>query len=780
MGSLTRKKKSSILLTSVSVVLAVAIVMAVNLLSPPVLADDDIEQQKIRRLEILGLDGQDPQIVEAAREALTLYSVDVLPNEENINVSLRLSGIPSYDTYIYPGNRLVVDLRNTINLSVTSVIELEEGDPIRKVRNSQYRVTPSFISRIVLDLGENITPEINSDGDNLVISVGMPDSSLVEVPVEPLEQIAEETEMGAEEADLVETAPVESETISVPAVEVATETPEVESIEPIVEVAVEPAPVVEEMIEPRVEVAAPIEEVEIVEVAEAAIEAPAEPAPVVEEMIEPIVEVAAPIEEVEIVEVAEAAIEAPVEPAPVVVEMPVVVNEPPVAPMPAIVPVPEAVEADPPPAEEQELISLTFRDADLVAVLDIIAKKGNLNILAGKGIAGKVTVRLVDVPLDAAMTAILNVNGYGYIKTGSIIRILPLSEIGEVINTVTKTFSLSYASAKSAQSVLEGFLTANGNIKVDDRTNTLIITDVPGNMDRVVKLIPEIDKRVQQVLIEVLIIDSVLGDDADLGVTWDVFNGNILGDIRDRSPLIDDHTFDPVAGTSNATTAAMDHMSVALPVGANALNLAFGTLLGDINVQAFIEAQVTNSDSKVLASPKILTLNNESAQIEIIEEFPYRDVSETSSGGQLTNITFKEIGTKLEVKPQITNDDHVILYIAPEQNSIAGVTSIGVPIVDTRKAETTLIIKNHQTVVLGGLRESRTVTGVTKVPLLGDLPGIKYIFRSVSSKKRDTELIVFITVHIVESPELLPADELKANELANLPRKPNASIELIR
>ena len=111
---------------------------------------------------------------------------------------------------------------------------------------------------------------------------------------------------------------------------------------------------------------------------------------------------------------------------------------------------------------------------------------------------------------------------------------------------------------------------------------------------------------------------------------------------------------------------------------------------------------------------------------------------------------------------------------------VAGTTETGVPRVDTRKAETTLIIKNHQTVVLGGLRENRTVTGVTKVPLLGDLPGVKYIFRSVSSSKVDTELLIFITVHIVESPELLPEDELKANELANLPRKPNAAIELIR
>ena len=173
MGSLTRKKKSGRLLTAVTVVLAVTVILVVNLYSPSVLADDDLEQRKIRRLEILGMDGQDSAIVDAAREAHTLYSVDVLPNEENVDVVLRLSGMPSYDTYVYPGNRLVVDLRNTINLSPTSVFSLGEEDPIQKVRNSQYRVSPSLIARVVLDLDENVTPEINAEDGNLVISVSI-------------------------------------------------------------------------------------------------------------------------------------------------------------------------------------------------------------------------------------------------------------------------------------------------------------------------------------------------------------------------------------------------------------------------------------------------------------------------------------------------------------------------------------------------------------------------------------------------------------------------------
>jgi type IV pilus assembly protein PilQ len=208
--------------------------------------------------------------------------------------------------------------------------------------------------------------------------------------------------------------------------------------------------------------------------------------------------------------------------------------------------------------------------------------------------------------------------------------------------------------------------------------------------------------------------------------------------------------------------------------------LAVGTMINDYQLSAVINALVETTDSRILANPKILTVDNESASIEIISEFPYNDVTQTSSGGQLSNITFKEIGTKLEVKPQITQDDHVILWIEPEQNSIAGETITGVPIVDTRRAETTLIVQNHQTIVLGGLRENRKTKSMSKVPFLGDLPGLKYIFRSDNTSDEDTELLVFLTVHIVESPPLLASDEIKFDELANMPRKPSATIDLVR
>ncbi|UCD57377.1 MAG: AMIN domain-containing protein, partial [Candidatus Hydrogenedentota bacterium] len=147
MGSLLRKRKSSIILTTI------ATILLAGLLSPPAWAAAGIERQKIRMLEILGLDALDPIVIKTAREAKTLYSVDILPGDESVNVVLKLSDLPTYDSYLYEGNRrLVVDLRNTINISPTSEFSLGEDKPVRGVRNSLYKVKPTPTSRVVLDL----------------------------------------------------------------------------------------------------------------------------------------------------------------------------------------------------------------------------------------------------------------------------------------------------------------------------------------------------------------------------------------------------------------------------------------------------------------------------------------------------------------------------------------------------------------------------------------------------------------------------------------------------
>jgi len=792
MGSLARKNNFILLA-------AVLAMLWTGLFSSPASAATSVEKRKMQLLELLGLDTSDAAVIRTAREAQTLYAVDVMPSGDNINVVLKLSDLPEYDSYLYKKDkrRLVVDLANTINLSPTSVFMLGEEDPIKRVRNSQYRVSPRLISRVVIDLDEDAEPEISSEGNDLVISAPAGKVMLAAVSAEAVEQAepiaepvaseAETTEIISEQAEVDQEDTVPSETVSVSAVEVDTETPETEVIiaqadeAPAVEEAVAPAPVVEEPAEvaeipveatPSYEiVVAEVKEEQPIQVALAEAEIAThqeEPADAVkmevaEETVEPVEKIEealqadpAPEPETIVADVAEEKVEVPM--------MLAMADEPeeaevaaPVAEAPAeVLPVQDVGPITP----EQTLITLTFRDADLNAVLDIIARKGKLNIIAGKDIRGSVTVRLVDVPLDVALDSILNVNGYGYIKSRNIVRIVPLSQLGEEIETATATYTLSYADAAKAKETLKSFLTPNGSIEIDARTNMLIITDVPKNMERVARLIPKIDKRVQQVLIEVLILDSVLTDNADLGVQWTAFN------TKDNS--LDSFGYEDGAG-----------MLFGL-ADSTALNLSFATLLGAVQLEALIQAVVNNGDSRVLANPKLLTLNNETANIEIVTEFPYQERTETGEGGNLVSTSFKEVGTKMAVKPQITHDGHVILRLAPEQSNVVDFDPTNIPIVATRKTATTLIVKDHQTVVVGGLRENSDVVTMKKIPILGDLPLVKYAFRSVSSRKQDTELIVFITVHIVESPALLPGEQIKFDEMGTLPRMPNSAIELIR
>lgn len=857
MGSHVRKKRFSVFLT------AVASALLIGLLSPPTLAGASVDKQKLSMLELLGLDAGDPAVVKSAREANALYSIDVTTGDKDVNVVLELSGTPTYNSYLYrQDRRLVVDLRNTINLVSASNMSVGENDPVKSVRNSQYRVEPSLISRVVLDLQDNAEPEIVSSENKVIITTAKPERPATSKPASEQESNAGQgaefqiSESDATDAESLEQEPESAEEIlstvvQVPVVDVEDKSPDVdvmvartesatdswkfaadkslktqyedikssEDAEEIVEQTVVPAEETETAVNDTAEQAGEtpvVDSPESVETDEAkdaedivSSEEQTEnepeivaalsdnPEPRAEDASQPTAEgveaeasaeenpvqktVLEPVEPGEEAPMMLAAASAEAADAPKTAEQTVPLPETKyVAEQPVAKPEPEkdtieklvqtlaksdvkAEISQDPVVPQEELITLTFRDADLGSVLDILARKGKFNILAGKDVRGVVTVRLVDVPLDVALDSILNVNGYGYIKSDNIIRILPLSQLGEEVETLTETYNLSYASASRVKTTLTSFLTKNGSIETDERTNMIIVTDVPGNMDRIRSLLPQIDRRVQQVLIEVLIVDSVLRDEADLGITWGLLN------TVDRSP--NEQAFG---------VPFQDQININIPIANDAGSLLFGTLMGDFKLDAFIQALVNNTNTQILANPKILTLNNQTASIEIIQEFPYNDVTQTSSGGQLSNITFKEIGTKLDVKPQITHDGHVILEVAPEQNFLAGETITGVPILDTRRAATTLIVKNHQTIVLGGLRLNSKMKRLTKVPLLGDLPGVKYAFRSTTNDKDDSELLLFLTTHIVESPVMTAEDKIKFEELANTPRKPNSQIEIIR
>jgi len=464
-------------------------------------------------------------------------------------------------------------------------------------------------------------------------------------------------------------------------------------------------------------------------------------------------------------------------------------------------------------------VSLNFKDAPLVSVLDILKRKANINLLAGKDVSGKVTAMLDDVPLMKAMELVLRENGYGLVYEEGIYRVVPV-ELAEQMGvaTATETFKLEYAVASEAMMVVKDLVTAKGKVVASDDVNILIVTDDPGNMPRIAEIIQEIDveptivdtmtgtfrlsylealpaaqmlekmiskdvasviadettntivltdtpanfqvisdliavldQKPDQVFIEVLMVDAVLSDGAEFGVEW------IARAIRGPGTNLQEAVFETDLGNIGT-----------LPLDAGIMTL--GVIGGDIDISAKIAAEVSSRDATILADPRILVMNNETAKIEIVSEVPFQEITQSTQGPPVASTEFKDIGVTLDVTPRITHENTIILRVRPEESYISGTTDDGIPIEDSRRADTTVMLADGQTVVVGGLRNISTTDTVTKVPWLGDIPLLGRLFRNTVTNQVNTELLVFLTVHIVKGtpPELTPAERIKYDAMESV------------
>jgi type II secretory pathway component GspD/PulD (secretin) len=196
--------------------------------------------------------------------------------------------------------------------------------------------------------------------------------------------------------------------------------------------------------------------------------------------------------------------------------------------------------------------------------------------------------------------------------------------------------------------------------------------------------------------------------------------------------------------------------------------LSFSSTPGNWNMQGLIDFVETNSDVRILANPKVLVLNNHTAIIDSVEEIPYKELSETSAGGSIGTVSFKDAGIKLEVTPQITDDGYIIMHVKPEQSIQIGTFTIEnseTPVIVKRRADTTLRVRDGQTIIIGGLRKSEPSTVESKIPLLGDLPLIGSLFSNRKTNSVESELGVFITPHIYTDGKLT-SNELKQVEVS--------------
>lgn len=417
-------------------------------------------------------------------------------------------------------------------------------------------------------------------------------------------------------------------------------------------------------------------------------------------------------------------------------------------------------------------ISLVFKDAEITDVLRVIAEFANLNIIAGDEVKGKITIRLLNVPWDQALDIILQSRGLGMVKIGNVVRVAPLAQLQEertkiaeakrslekVQDLVTKLIPINYASAKEISSKVEKLLSDRGSLQFDERTNTLIVKDVPSIVAEAEKLVASLDLQTPQVLISSRIVEVQDNFTRELGIQWGGWSefspryGNPTGLYFPNSiNLFGNVPEMPGAGAQINTGTPMNSFAVNLPaaVGVGSGG-SIGFVFGSINNSAVLDLRLSALESsgrgKIISSPKILTLDNTEAEIKQGISIPYETVSQAG-----TQTTFIDATLSLKVTPHITPDRSVIMKIKVEKNAPneALRSAGGVPSIDKKEAHTEILVKDGETAVIGGIYKVDRSESRSGVPLLSKIPLIGWLFRKTAKTGAKSELLVFITPQIV-------------------------------
>lgn len=409
------------------------------------------------------------------------------------------------------------------------------------------------------------------------------------------------------------------------------------------------------------------------------------------------------------------------------------------------------------PGYTGEKLSLNFQNIEIRSLLQVIADFTNFNIVTSDSVTGSVTLRLKDVPWDQALDIILQSKGLGMRKNGNVLVIAPKDELAakdkldlESRNAIqnleavrTQSFQINYAKAADIASQITAggsgpasarILSNRGSVIAEARTNQLFVTDIPSRLEQVQSLIAKLDIAVRQVLIEARIVEAS-----------DSF-GRSLG-VRLGGQPFNQNTNSSFGGSYNATaagTSAGQFLSVPA-VGQNGFAAAtFAVSLYNAAKTRFLNLEISASEAdgktKIVSSPRVVTADQVKALIEQGTELPYQQA--TSSGA--TSIAFRKANLKLEVTPQITPEGNIILQVDVNKDSVGRETSNGFAI-DTKHIQTQVLVENGGTVVIGGIFEQNDRDNVTKVPFLGDLPGVGNLFKQTTRSATKSELLVFIT-----------------------------------
>jgi type IV pilus assembly protein PilQ len=426
-----------------------------------------------------------------------------------------------------------------------------------------------------------------------------------------------------------------------------------------------------------------------------------------------------------------------------------------------------------------EKLSLNFQNVEVRAVLNVIADFTDLNIITSDTVTGNITLRLKDVPWDQALDIILQTRGLDSRRSGNVIWIAPRDElatreklaleaqqqINDLEQTRTESFQMNYQKAIDVQKLLsdpnQRILSKRGSAVVDARTNTLFVQDVPSRLDEVRKLLAKIDVPVRQVMIEARIVEANETFSRNLGVKLGYLDNRGLRGGTPGSPVGSGARILPSGnylgsgeqtGQATVTSGSFipDTQMVVLPAnglnGFNAGSLSLSIFNSSMERFLYLELSALEADGKgkIISSPRVLTADQVEAVIEQGTEIPYQQA--TSSGA--TSVAFRKANLALKVKPQITPDGNIIMTLDVNKDQPGATTPAGVQI-NTKHVKTEVLVENGGTVVIGGIYEQNDRTDITKIPLLGDLPLVGWLFKNSAVSTGKTELLVFITPRIM-------------------------------
>ncbi len=420
-----------------------------------------------------------------------------------------------------------------------------------------------------------------------------------------------------------------------------------------------------------------------------------------------------------------------------------------------------------------ERISLNFQDIQVRAVLQLIADFTELNLVASDTVSGRITLRLQNVPWDHALDLVLKTKGLDKRQVGNVLMVAPAAEIAErerqqieankqiaeLAPLQSEFVRIRYAKAAEVVRLFEAgseeggrLISSRGSVIVDSRTNSLIITDTAAKLAEIRDLIELVDIPVRQVMIEARIVIAQSDLTKNLGIEWG--GGYLDPDVSGDIVSISGDTANVVGlneSVINGTQPSVDYpgaLLVDLGVASNS-GFAVGFTSNDLFLTAELSALEAAGEGEVVSQPKVITGDKQQANIKSGTEIPYQ---ESSASGETTT-AFKDAVLQLDVTPNITPDDRILLDLQINQDSVGELVPSGrggfIPSIDTTELNTQVLVGNGETVVLGGVFRTEDINSVNKVPFFGDIPYIGAFFRSESNSKTKTETLIFITPRIL-------------------------------